>query len=328
MAQGIMTIAYVRDGNLAKVSLELLSEGKRLAEKSGEKLSCILIGSGVSGLVPQLERHGAQEVFLWDHTDLDHFNLQVYAGLVAECVVKQKPNVLLLPGNVHGRELAPTVATRVKTGLAADCVNFKYDNGALSALRPAYAGKVRVTVEHNEDRPQMATVRPNVMPVAESPTAAQLVKMEFTPVPDLKMKVLEVLRTSTGKVELTEAKIIISGGRGLKGPEHFAILEELATLVGGAVGASRMAVDAGWRDHSSQVGQTGKVVTPELYIACGISGAIQHLVGMSSSKCIVAINNNPDANIFKVADYGIVGDVFQVIPVLTEEIRKIQTACV
>jgi electron transfer flavoprotein alpha subunit len=325
MGKGIWIYAEPRENMLPKVSLEMVSEARRMAQKNLEEISVVLIGKGTERFCKDLETYGADKIYLYDHDDLGQYNIETYSKIVSDLVVKENPRILMMPATTHGRELAPRIAMKVKSGLASDCIAFPSgDSGSFRCLRPAYAGKVMVTLEFAEGETFIATVRPNQLPLGEPQEShkASLIKMEFEKPVNLKTRLVETKKPETGEtVELTEAQIIVSGGRGLKEKENFTLCESLAKTLGAAVGASRMAVDAGWRDHQFQVGQTGKVVTPNIYIACGISGAIQHLVGMSQAKCIVAINKDPDANIFKVADYGIVGDIFQVLPVLTEECR-------
>jgi len=325
MGKGIWIVAEPRDNKLPRVALEMACEARRMA--GGEEVGAVLIGHNLESSVAELEKYGVQKIFLYDHADLSKYNLEIYSHLLSELVLKEKPGTLFMAATTHGRELAPAVAMKVKSGLASDCTAFSSENaGALQCIRPAFSGKVRITLEHTgEGGPQMATVRPNQLAMGEEVPGnkAAMVKMEFQKPANVRALILETRKPESGEmVELTEATIIVSGGRGLKEAANFSLCENLARALGGAVGASRMAVDAGWREHKFQVGQTGKVVTPNIYIACGISGAIQHQVGMSQSKCIIAINKDKEANIFKIADYGIVGDIFEVLPVLTEECRK------
>lgn len=327
MGKGIWIFAEPRENILPKVALEMLGEARRMAQKSGEEVNAVLVGHNTEKLTPELEKHGARKIFLYDHEDLSRYNLEVYSKILSDLVLKENPRILLMPASAHGRELAPRVAIKVKSGLASDCTALtSEDSGSFQCVRPAYAGKVAITMSFKGDETHMATVRPNQLALGEEleGSHAEIIKMQFEKPPNIRTKLLEIKKPETGEVvELTEATIIVSGGRGLKEAANFRYCEELAKVLGAAVGASRMAVDAGWREHKFQVGQTGKVVNPTIYIACGISGAIQHLVGMSQSRCIIAINKDPEANIFKVADYGIVGDLFQVLPILTEECRKI-----
>src|SRR5262245_32036631 len=314
---GIVTFAEQRDGALRRASLEALSEARRLADTLGVKVATILVGSGVQGLTAELAAYGADSVHVFDDPALGAYATEPYARAMAQVVGDVKPSAVLIGFTAMGKDLAPRVAAKVGGGLASDCMGLAVKDGRLLARRPMYSGKAVATVRW-EGEPQLATLRANVFPLGK-PDASR--KAEVTPRTvdtAARARVKSITATAAGKVELTEAQIIVSGGRGLKGPENFHLVEGLAAAFGAAVGASRAVVDAGWVDHQYQVGQTGKTVSPTLYIACGISGAIQHLAGMSSSKFIVAINKDADAPIFKVADYGIVGDVFEVVPRLTE----------
>jgi electron transfer flavoprotein alpha subunit len=318
----IVTFAEHRDGRLRRASLETVSEARRLADALSATVQTVLVGSGVAGLAAELGAYGADRVHVVDHADLAAYATEPWSRAVASVVAQEKPAVVLVPFTAMGRDLAPRVAARVGAGLVSDVVALSVKDGKLEARRPMYAGKAFATVRW-EGEPQMASLRPNVFALGKRDDAR---KSEVVPAaPDdttARAKVVRVEATQAGKVELSEAQIIVSGGRGLKGPEHFHLVENLAQALGAAVGASRAIVDAGWVDHQLQVGQTGKTVSPTLYVAAGISGAIQHLAGMSSSKVIVAINKDPDAPIFKVANYGIVGDVFEILPKLTEAARQ------
>ncbi|MDZ7332054.1 MAG: electron transfer flavoprotein subunit alpha/FixB family protein [candidate division KSB1 bacterium] len=325
MAKPVMAIAEQRNGIFRKATYEVVSEGRRLADQLGTELVAVLLGSGIEGLSQQLAHYGANKVLMGDNEIFKNYSSEGYTKTILEAVKKVDPEIILLPASTFGKDLGPRLAAHLGVGLATDCVKLRLENGKLRAIRPMYAGKV--LAEHELlAKPQIVSLRPNNFP-ALSPDASKTATIEPLNVPisagDLRAVVKEFVSGEGGKVELTEANIIVSGGRGMKGPENFKILEELAAVLGAAVGASRSAVDAGWRPHSDQVGQTGKTVSPNLYIACGISGAIQHLAGMSSSKCIVAINKDPEAPIFQRADYGIVGDLFEVVPRLTEEFKKI-----
>jgi len=327
MAQGVMIIAEQREGDIRKISYELVSEGRRLADSSGQELTAVLLGSNIKDKAVKLGYYGADKVLVADDPRLEQYTTEAYVTVIAELVKTNDPEILLLGASAQGKDLAGRLSARLGVGLAQDCTFFAIENGQLTAVRPIYAGKVYAKVTFDDNRPQMATARPNVMAMNE-PDESKSAKIEdaaFT-LDDgmIKTKVVDVSKDVSGKVDLTEADKIVSGGRGMKGPEGYGILEDLADLIGATVGASRSAVDAGWRPHSDQVGQTGKVVSPNLYIACGISGAIQHLAGMSTSKVIVAINKDPDAPIFQKADYGVVDDLFKIVPALNEEIKKIQ----
>lgn len=323
MAKGVWIVAEQRDGALRKISFELASTARKLADQTGDEVSAILLGSGIESLAAQLGKYGVDKVYVGDSPALEPYVTEAHAAAVAKIVKENDPAILLLGASVQGKDLAARLAGKLATGLATDCTDVKIADGKLLAVRPMYAGKCFGEIVTGSN-PQIASLRPNVFPVAENAKAAQVVK--FDPAVDaaqLKSKVLEVQKDTSGKVDLTEANVIVSGGRGMKGPEGYAILEELADTLRGCVGASRAAVDAGWRPQKDQVGQTGKVVSPNLYIACGISGAIQHLAGMSSSKYIVAINKDAEAPIFAKADYGVVDDLFKVVPELNSACKKL-----
>jgi electron transfer flavoprotein alpha subunit len=321
-----MVIAEQRDGEIRKVSYEVVSEGKRLADKLGQKVIAVLLGQNIKAKAASLSQYGADKIIVADDAKLANYIPGAYASVIAQVVKANDPAILLLGASVQGKDLAALLSARLGVGMAQDCTAFSIDNGRLNAVRPIYAGKAYAKVTFSDHYPHIATARPNVMPM-NPPDASKAAEMADAGVAlddsALKAKVAEVLRDAAGKVDLTEADKIVSGGRGLKGPEGFKVLEDLAAVMGASVGASRSAVDAGWRSHTDQVGQTGKVVSPNLYIACGISGAIQHLAGMSTSKVVVAINKDPEAPIFQKADYGVVDDLFKVLPALTEEVKKL-----
>jgi len=325
MPQGVMTIAEQRDGEIRKISYEIVSEGRRLADALGQNVTTLLLGSNVKDKAASLGHYGADKVLVADDPRLETYTTDAYTAVITELVKANDPAILLLGASVQGKDLAARLSARLGVAMAQDCTAFSIEDGNLVAIRPIYAGKAYAKVTFNESWPQMAAARPNVMAMNEPDTsrAAEVVDASFS-LDDslLKTKVVDVAKDESGKVDLTEAEKIVSGGRGMKGPEHYPILEALADVIGASVGASRSAVDAGWRPHSDQVGQTGKVVSPNLYIACGISGAIQHLAGMSTSKVIVAINKDPDAPIFQRADYGVVDDLFKIVPAFTEEAKK------
>lgn len=316
------------EGKLHTVTAELLGEGRKLAGELGTDVSVVLMGHGIGDLAPRAAGYGADRVFVVDHPTLARYRTQPYTNVLTGLINKHKPEIVLIGATPMGRDLASRVAARIKAGLTADCTELTInpETKLLEQTRPAFGGNVMATILCEFTRPQMATVRPKVMaPQPFDPNA----RAEIIEVPvdiserAIATKIVEVIKDESGSdVNLTEADIIVSGGRGLGGPEHFALIRELAETVGGAVGASRATVDAGWIPATHQVGQTGKTVHPKLYIACGISGAVQHLAGMSSSDCIVAINKDPDAPIFNVAHFGIVGDLFQVIPAMIEAIKQ------
>ncbi len=314
----IVTFAEQRDGKLRRPSLEAVSEARRLADQMGASVATVVIGAGVESLAGELASYGADAVHAYE--DAGTYATEVAAKAVAEVITNLKPAAVLIPFSAMGKDLAPRVAARVGAGLVSDVVGLTVKDGKLEARRPMYAGKAYATVRWNGE-PQMATLRPNVFALGTADAGRKAEVVKGTIDPNQRARVSKVEAKAAGKVELTEAQTIVSGGRGLKGPEHFPLVSNLAEAMGAAVGASRAIVDAGWVDHHLQVGQTGKTVSPTLYVACGISGAIQHLAGMSSSKVIVAINKDADAPIFKVANYGIVGDVFEILPKLTEAAR-------
>ncbi len=325
---GIWVYAEHKDGTIRKVTFEILGEAAKLAEKKGEDLCAVLIGSGVAGMTPTLGASGAKKVYCVEADSLSSYTTGGFAKALADLIRQEKPSILLLGATVNGKDLSARVAGRLGVGLATDCTGIKLDDaGRLQVRRPMFAGKVYAEVTFSEASPQMASVRPNVLTALEPDESLKpevvTVAAQVGP-DDLKVNVKEVVKTGGAKPDVTEAEIIVSGGRGMKGPEGFQILEALADAFGGVVGASRAAVDAGWRPQSDQVGQSGKVVTPNLYVACGISGSIQHLAGMGTSKVIVAINKDPEAPIFKKADYGVVDDLFKVVPPLTAEVKKLK----
>jgi len=323
MAKGVWIIAEQRYGAYRKISFELASTARKLADQLGEEVCAVLLGSGIEGIAGALGKYGVDKVYVADNPALEPYTTDAHAAAVAKIVKENDPSILLLGASVQGKDLSSRLVGKLATGMATDCTDVKIEGGKLLAIRPMYAGKCfgEVVVLSN---PQMASLRPNVFPAVENAKAGEVVK--FDPGLDpaqLKTKVLEIQKDTSGKVDLTEADIIVSGGRGMKGPENYVIIEELAAVLGATVGASRAAVDAGWRPQSDQVGQTGKIVSPNLYVACGISGAIQHLAGMSSSKYIVAINKDSEAPIFTKADYGVVDDLFKVVPEFTQVCKKL-----
>ena len=323
MAKGVWIVAEQRDGALRKISFELASAARKLADQLGVEVGAILLGSGIEGLAAQLGKYGVDKVYVGDSPALEPYITEAHAAAAAKIIKENDPAIVLLGASVQGKDLSARLAGKLATGLATDCIDVKIADGKLLAIRPMYAGKCFGEVITSAT-PQMASLRPNVFAMAENAKAAAVTK--FDPAIDaaqIKSKILEVQKDTSGKVDLTEANVIVTGGRGMKGPEGFQILEELAEVLKGCVGASRAAVDAGWRLQKDQVGQTGKVVSPNLYIACGVSGAIQHLAGMSSSKYIVAINKDAEAPIFAKADYGVVDDLFKVVPELTGACKKL-----
>lgn len=317
----IVVFAEQRGGALRKITSEVVSEGKRLAAAAGDSLKVLLVGDNVTGLADELKKFGPDEIAVANDGALAEYTTDAYATVVAAYIQQENPTLVLFGHSAIGKDLAPRVAARLDAGLVSDCLDIAFADGDFSFVHPIYAGKAIATYKINSPV-KIATLRPNVFAVAESEGAAAVVDFA-TDIPAARITVKEVKMQSGDRPELTEADIICSGGRGLGSPEGFALIEQLADTLGGAVGSSRAAVDAGWREHQAQVGQTGKVVSPNLYIACGISGAIQHLAGMGSSKCIVGINKDPEANIFNVADFGIEGDLNKIIPALIEKLKEV-----
>jgi electron transfer flavoprotein alpha subunit len=325
--RGVFVVCEHHDGKLREVTLELLGKGKELADKLNDKVSAILVGSGVGHLSQTLGAFGADEIYLVDNVALEDYETELYTTVLCGIIAKYKPAVVLYGATGTGRDLAPRVAARVKTGLTADCTALDIEESSrlLLQTRPAWGGNLMATIKCPRHRPQMATVRPRVMKKLPQDLSRQW-KIERL---DMKInrksartKLLELLKVKEQERDISEADVIIAAGRGIQKRENLKMIEELADELGASMAASRPLVDAGWLPHSTQVGQTGKTVCPRLYIAIGISGSLQHLVGMQDSERIIAINNDPAAPIFHVTDYGIVGDLFQVIPNLIAELRK------
>ena len=315
------------DGSPKNVGIELLTPGRMMADKQGGKLCAVVIGSGVDEAVNQANTHGADVIYVVDGPEYKEYTTDAYAIALTALVEKYAPTSLLIGATNNGRDLGPRVSCRLGTGLTADCTQLDIDeeSGNVAWTRPAFGGNLMARILCPSHRPQMGTVRPGVFKKIDPVEGkAEIIKEDIHVAPDqIRTQVIELIREMDAEnVDLEGADIIVAGGRGVGGSEGFAPIRELAEALGGVVGASRAAVDSGWIAHAHQVGQTGKTVGPKLYIACGISGAIQHLAGMSGSDVIVAINKDPDAPIFDVADYGIVGNLFEVLPVLTEEIKK------
>lgn len=318
-----------KDEKIRKVTFEMLSEARKLADQKSEELCAVVLGNNIGSFVEVIGQYGADKIYVLENELLSQYTTDGYAKALADLAKEQQPSILLFGATVIGKDLSPRVATRLGAGLATDCVKIGLDSeGKLTATRPMYAGKVIAEVGFSSDTPQMASVRPNILPatVLSDSRKAEVIRLKANiSAADIKTTIVETIKTAGEKVDLTEADVIVSGGRGMKGPENFKILEELADVLDATVGASRAAVDAGWRLQIDQVGQTGKVVSPNLYIACGISGAIQHFAGMGTSKVIVAINKDPDAVIFGKCDYGIVDDLFKVVPIFTQECKKLRS---
>ena len=324
---GIMVIAEQRDGTVDGSTLELLGEARRLADADGSGVSALLI-TGCRGDWPKkLISHGADRVLVAEHDELTHFRTEPFSSIAEKVIEEEKPAVVLAAATTTGRDLMPRIAKNLNTGLTADCTELAIDpdTGGLLQTRPAFGGNILATIVCSETRPQMATVRPMVMKALQADDSREgtVAEVQFTD-DDLasRTEVLEFLPLDEGEIDITEAETIVSGGRGMKSPENYTMLEELAHLLDGSVGASRAAVDAGWIPYPHQVGQTGKTVQPKLYIACGISGAVQHRVGMQSSDRIVAINKDETAPVFEFCHQGYVADLFEVVPLLIKEISR------
>jgi len=350
-----------RQGQMMSTSYELISEGRKLADELGVKLCGLLVGDNVGDLAESIGGYGADEVIVCDHPLLKNYTTDAYSKVICDVISEMKPEAFLIGATNIGRDLGPRCAARLHTGLCADCTHLDVDmpiykdflRGAstlpeakidgmatakvmgkdhdvsrdLKMTRPAFGGNLMATIMCPDHRPQIGTIRPGVFKKADvTENKAEVIREDYhVDTADIRTKILETIREAASEaVDLEGAEVIVSGGRGVGGPDGFKVLEELANVLGGTVGASRAAVDSGWIGHSHQVGQTGKTVAPKLYIACGISGAIQHVAGMSGSDTIIAINKDPEAPIFGIADYGITGDLFEVVPALTAEIKKLK----
>ena len=327
MSKDVYVLAEQRDGNIQKVAFELVGEATKLAKDLNEQVVAILLGDGVTAKAEELIQHGADKVIVVDDPMLAKYATEPYAKAITAIIKEFDPEIVLYGATSIGRDLAPRVSARVHTGLTADCTKLEIaeDTKLLNMTRPAFGGNIMATIVCKNHRPQMATVRPGVMAALAADTArkGEVVpfKVEFTPA-DMNIEIIEEVKETKKIVDVTEAKVLVSGGRGIGSPEFFNTLKELADLLGGEVAASRAVVDAGWIGKEYQVGQTGKTVRPNLYIACGISGAIQHVAGMESSEVVISINKNDGAAIFDVSDLGIVGDVKTIVPKLIEALKK------
>lgn len=324
---GVWVFAESRDGRIAPVAHELLGIGRQLADQRGVALSAVLLGSGLDGQARELIGFGADRVYQVDHPNLASFTDDAYGNVLADLARTHKPEIILAGATAIGRSFIPRVATMLATGLTADCTDLaiRPTDGVLMQTRPAFGGNIMATIECPHTRPQMATVRPLVMKPMAFDAARQGEVIVVSPEParlESRVTVVESVREAGNQVNITEADILVSGGRGMENEKGFELIRELAELLGGAVAASRAAVDSGWVGYPHQVGQTGKTVCPKIYVACGISGAIQHLVGMQSSDTIIAINRDENAPIFGVATYGIVGNTFEVLPLLIQRLKE------
>jgi len=328
--KGVWVFAEQREGELQKVSLELLGEGRRIADELGVNLTALLLGSNIEGLAKTLAEHGADEVLVADDKNLEHYTTDAYTKVICDLANERKPGILFVGATFIGRDLGPRIAARLSTGLTADCTSIDVDvtNGDLLATRPAFGGNLMATIACPEHRPQMATVRPGVFAkITTDPSKCKIEKVDVKLADnDVRTKVLETIKAKKDIVDIAEADFIVSGGRGVGNKENFQLLKELAEALGGTVAGSRAAVEKGWIDGAYQVGQTGKTVRPQIYIACGISGAIQHVAGMQDSDLIIAVNKDDSAPIMKIADYAIVGDITKVVPELIAQVKEIKSA--
>ena len=328
MTKDVLVFGEWREGHLHPASLQCITAAKGLARASGGQVHVVIVGHTVSEAATRLGRHSVASVFAVDSDALARYNPLTYARALTAVIRQADPQIVLLPASFMGRDLAPRVAVRCNAGLATDCTELKLDDkGALLARRPIYNGKAFSTVHFNAQWLQIASVRPNAFSApAEEAAAAGITAIAFTPDPaDSRQVTRDIVRTGGEEKDVTEAAIVVSGGRSLKSADNFRLVYDLAHALDGAVGASRAACDAGYQPHSRQVGLTGKTITPQLYVACGISGAIQHLAGMRGSRRIVAINTDKEAPIFKVADYGVVADLFNFLPLLTAEVKRVRS---
>ena len=325
--QNLWVLIETEEGKAKNVGFELLTPGLELAKKQNEKLVAVVIGNGVKEVADQAIAYGADQVLLVEGEEYFHYNTDTFTYALEQLVGKYKPSTMLIGATNNGRDVGPRLACRIQTGLTADCtaLDFDQESGNMAWTRPAFGGNLMATIVCPDTRPQLGTVRPGVFQKGTPDTSrsGEIIREDIHIDPaKIRTRLLNRVKEVTQAVNLEEAEVIVSGGRGVGKAENFSYIDKLAEALGGVVGSSRAAVDAGWIPHAHQVGQTGKTVGPKIYFACGISGAIQHLAGMSSSDTIIAINKDPDAPIFNVAHYGIVGDLCEVIPALIEEIQK------
>ena len=325
--KGVWVFAEQRDGVIASVAYELLNKAKQLAKDLNTYVGAVFLGAGIESKAKTLIERGADKVFVVDSKVLAHYTAENYTKAIVDLVAKYKPEIILAGATTTGRSLVSRIAVNLYTGLTADCTGLDIDKDKkiLIQTRPAFGGNIMAQIISPHYRPQMATVRHKVMPESEADSSrkGEIIKADFDESSaDKRIKFLDFVKEAIATVNLAEADIIVSGGRGLQDKKNFKLIEELAETIGAAIGSSRASVDAGWIPYSHQVGQTGRTVCPKVYIACGISGQIQHLVGMQSSKIIIAINKDPDAPIFKVANYGLVGDLFKILPLLTQKLKE------
>lgn len=317
----ILCIIEVREKVVKKSSFEVLSKAKKISREKGVEVEAILFGEIEDGQIDKLKEYGADKIYHSNKPELNLYNPLNYYETMKPVIEKTKPSAIFISATQIGKDFAGYIAGKLKTAVAQDVISVEYIDGKFKIVKPMYAGKLLGTIGFKEGFLPIISLRPNVFPMEKSEGKGEVEMIEGGKISE-DLKCISMEKAETAELDVSEANIIISGGRGMKGPENFPILKEVAKLLGGAVGASRAAVDSGWIDHQHQVGQTGKTVSPNLYIACGISGAIQHLAGMSSSKVIVAINKDKEAPIFQVADFGIIGDLFQIVPEFTKLLKE------
>jgi electron transfer flavoprotein alpha subunit len=325
MASEVWVFAEHQAGAIRKTTLEILGKGRELAEHLGVEMAALLLGSGIDGLAHGLTAY-ADKVYQWDDPLVGQYNSDIYLQVIAKQAEKERPQLILAGATFLARDLFPCVAGRLKTGIVVDCLSLELgQDGLLVARRPLFGGKVLADVVCCQERPQIALTRPNTFPLpnAQGPRKGRIIPLSLAvDLAKVKLEVLEVVRVAQERLDLTEAEIIVTGGSGMKAAENFSLLDDLADVLGATVGATRAVVDSGWRPHDDQVGKSGKTVSPKLYVAVGLSGAIHHVMGMDTSKVVVAINKDPRAPIFNYADYGILGDLFEIVPLLIEELKK------
>lgn len=319
MAGEIFVIAENRKDDFARAAYEAVSLAKKIAQEASTGVQCLVMGPEAAARAEKMAQFGADVILTADAPELDQYVNEAWVNVAAAVIEQRQPALVILGATAMGKDLAPRLAARLNAGLAMDCISLEKQGDAFSAVKPMYGGKILAEVEISGS-PAVAAIRPNVFRAEENPGAGA-VEAVSADLGEVKTEIVEAIDDPSDKIELTEADVIVSGGRGMGGAD-FAVLEDLAKALGAGVGASRAAVDEGWRPHTDQVGQTGKTVSPSLYVACGISGAIQHLAGMSGSKCIVAINKDPEAPVFAKADFGIAGDLFEVVPEITKAVKE------
>ena len=326
--QDVWIIAEIKDGHIRNVSFELLGKAKELANELNQKVCVLIIGDDIKKFIRDFSKRGANKVYIAEHEALKDYYTETYSSVITGIISRYNPNIVLYPATINGRDLAPRVAATLRLGLTADCTGLSIRDGLLLQTRPAFGGNIMADIICPSTRPQMATVRPNVMEPAtiqDGDNNAEIIEIPVkVDLQGLKVKVKEEIKGTIDEcgIPVCEADTIVSGGRGVGSKENFKLIEDLANVLNAAVGASRAAVDLGWIPKSQQVGQSGNTVSPKIYIACGISGTIQHMVGMKSSDIIIAINKDPNAAIFSIANYGIVGDLCEIVPLLTEVLKK------